>query len=882
MRLGELWRRIAFLLHRKEHLDAIGEEMRLHAELRARAIGAQSVHACDAAQAARRQFGNTTSFKEAAWHAWSFVSLENAWRDLTFGAHVLRANVGFTAMAVLTLALGIGATTAIFSVIDNVLLEPFPYAHQQRLYSLVLHDQASSEPGGRTVFPATEFLDYQQQNRVFEDVMGVAINRALWTTGGPPESVNAPLITANAFQFLGVPPLLGRAASAADASPGSAPVCVMSYSFWRSRFGGDAHVVGQSLTLDGTPRTVIGVMPPRFVFWSADVWIPVQLARGQAGFPQPWFYMLGRLRPGVTLKTADRQLQMLAERMAIKYRPDLYPSRFDLTLQSFADSAVGKFRRTLFTLVAAVGLLLVIACANVASLLLARVGGRRRELAVRTSLGAGWWRIVRQLFLESALLAVLGAAAGCAFAYGGLQVLMAVLPRDTFPDEAVIGLNVRVLAGTIAVTVATALFFGLIPMLGGLREDVNEALKSGGRQHSGFRRSQFRNLLVVAEVAISLVLLSAAGVMMRSFIQEREVQLGVRPQHLLTAEIFLTKGHRTVDEQARFRREFINAMQHVPGVLDVGTSTDFLPFGGAVTAFELPDGTHTEQWTGLVSMISPTLFHTLEVPLLRGRNLSETDIAGKHMVALVNQAFVKKFFPAQDALGQHVGIVTLAHLPQPIPQPWFDIVGVTGDFKNRGVRQPVMPEAFVPYSVSGLGGFSVFVRTAGDPEALGRTLEANALTLDASTMVRHTRTMQDALETEEYAKPRFGLEILTVFAALGVLLVSAGLYSVMSYTVSQRRREMGIRIALGATSADVQALVIGSGMRFVVLGVVVGVIASFAALRLIQNQIWGVSTHDPVTLIGVTGILIVVGVAACYAPALTATHADPAETLRAE
>lgn len=882
MGLGEFWRRIAFLLHRKERLDAIEEEMRLHAELRARVMAAESVTTGDAELAAKRQFGNRTSFKEAAWDVWSIVSLENIWRDLRFGARVLRANAGFTTMAVLTLALGIGATTAIFSVIDNVLLEPFPYAHQQRLYSVVIHHEANAEPGGRTLFPATEFLDYQQQSRAFEDVMGVAINRALWTTGGTPESVNAPLITENAFQFLGVPPLLGRAATAADVAPGSAPVCVMSYSFWKSRFGGDADVVGKSLTLDGTPRTVIGVMPPRFIFWSGDVWIPVRLMRGQAGFPPPWFYMLGRLRPGVTQRTADRELQILAERLATKYRPDLYPWRFDVKLQSLAEASVGKFRHTLFTLVAAVGLLLVIACANVASLLLARVGARKRELAVRTSLGAGWWRIVQQLFFESALLAFLGAGVGCAFAYGGLQVLTAVLPRDTFPDEAVIGLNVRVLVGTIAVAIATALFFGLNPMLGGLREDVNDALKSGGRQHSAFRRSPFRNVLVVCEVAISLVLLSAAGVMMRSFLHEREVQLGLSPQHILSAEVFLTKQHRTLDEQNHFRRELMTALRQVPGVVDAATTTDYLPFGGAVSAFELPDGTHTEQWTGQVSMISPSLFRTLAVPLLRGRNLDETDVAGKHLVALVNQAFAKKFFPRQGAVGQHVEIITLAHLQQPIAQPWFEIVGVTDDFKNRGVTQPVMPEAFVPYSVSGLGGFSVFLRTAGDPERLGRTLEGTALTLDASTVVRHIRTMQDALETEAYAKPRFGLEILGVFAALGLLLVSAGLYSVMSYTVSQRRREMGIRVALGATSGDVQALVIGTGMRFVAIGVGVGVIASFVALRLIQSQVWGVSTHDPVTLIGVTGILIVVGVAACYVPALAATHADPAETLRAE
>ena len=511
MTLLELARRLAFIIRRKKHLQDLDDEMRLHLDLRAQTFAHRGLDPQPAEIAAKQQFGNRTSFKETASEVWSFVSLENVWRDLKFGARVLRANPGFSAIAILTLALGIGATTAMFSVIDNVLIEPFPYAHQQRLFSIVIHDSSSSEPGGRTIFPATEFLDYREQNRVFDDVMGVAISRALWSTGGAPESINTPLVTSNAFQFLGVPPLLGRVPTPSDLAPGSPAVCVMSYSFWNSRFARDPHVVGKTLTLDGTPRIVLGVMPPRFIFWSADVWIPVELKRGQAGFPPPWYYALARLKPGVTPGMAQREVQFLAERLANKYRPDLYPSRFDVTLQSFADAAVGKFRNTIFTLLCAVGLLLVIACANVASLLLARISARKKELAVRTSLGAGWWRIVRQLFLESGLLVFLGAAVGCAVAWGGLQLLVAVLPPDTFPDEAVITLNTRVLPATIASAVVTALFFGLIPMLGGLRQDLNEALKSAGRQHSAFRRSQFRKLLVVCEVAISLVLLSGPG-----------------------------------------------------------------------------------------------------------------------------------------------------------------------------------------------------------------------------------------------------------------------------------------------------------------------------------------------------------------------------------
>ena len=838
----------------------------------------------EAESGARRNFGNVTRVKEVTREMWGSRSLEWFWQDVRFGFRsIYRANLAFTAVAVLTLALGIGATTAMFSVIDNVLLEPFPYAHQQRLYSVVIHDQASSEPGGRTMFPAVEFLDYQQQNRVFDDVMGVAINRALWEIGGAPESVNAPLVTANALEFLGVPAMIGRIARPSDVAPGSPPVCVMSYSFWRSRFAGDRHVLGKVLNLDGTSRTVIGVMPPRFVFWSADVWIPITLQPTRvAGFPPPWFYMLGRLKERMTATAANRELQILAERLAKKYRPDLYPARFNVGMQSFADASIGKFRRTLFSLLAAVGLLLAIACANVASLLLARAGARKKELAVRTSLGAGWWRIVRQLFCESGLLAALGAVVGCALAWGGLKLLVAVLPQDTFPDEAVINLNLRVLAGTVAVTAATAIFFGLIPLMTGLRQDVNEALKSGGRAHSAFRRSGLGNLLVVGEVAISLVLLAGAGLMMRSFLLERQIPLGLSPERILSAEVFLTKRHRTVDEQTRYRREFTAALRRVPSVVDVATTTDFLPFGGATTEFELPNGTHTEQSRGQVSMIDLNLFRTLNIRLLQGRKLTEADIAGKHMVALVNQAFANEFFPAQRVVGERVQINTLAHLPQPLTRPSFEIIGVTADFKNRGVRQPVAPEAFVPYSIAGLGGFSVFVRTLGDPKALGKTLEGTALTLDSSTVVRHIRTVQETLENQEYAKPRFALQIFSVFSALGLILVSAGLYSVMSYTVSHRKREMGIRMALGATSRNVQTMVIGTGLRFVAIGIVVGLFGCLGAFRLIRSQLWGVDTYDPVTILCVVAVLVLVGIAASYAPSVTATHTDPADTLRAE
>lgn len=882
MWLDELWRRAGFVLRRSKHLDEMEEEMRLHAELRAKLL-AETVDTPQAAQTeAERQFGNPAFYKETAWHFWSFGRLESAWRDVTFAARLLRKDLRFTTVAVVTLALGIGAVTAMFSVIDNVLLEPFPYANQQRLYSLVIHDVTSSEEGGRNMFPAAELLDYREQNRIFDDVMGVGISRATWTTGGQPESINAPVVTSNAFELLGVPPVLGRWAGPGDVKPGAAAVCVMSYSFWQNRFGGDRDIIGKVLMLDGTPTTVIGVMPPRFVFWSADVWLPVALRRDQAGFPPPWFYLLGRLKPGLTVKAADRQIELVANHLADVYRPNLYPYKFEAKLQSFVDSSVGKFQRTLFTLLAAVGLLLLIACANVANLLIAKASSRRREFAIRSSLGAGWPRVVRQLFAESALLAVLGAGTGCIFAWAGLKLLLVVLPSDTFPDEAVISLNAHVLIATVTIAAATALFFGLVPITGGLRRDINEALKSGGREHSGSERSQFRGALIVGEVAMAMVLLVTAGVMMRSFLRERDVQLGLNPKRLLTAEIFLTKAHRNVAQQAQFDREIMTELRRAPGVLDVTSTSDFLPFGGAVTEFALPGRPHSSQYDGQVAMIDPGLFETLQVPILRGRNFTDQDVAGNRMIALVNQAFVQKFFPDKDPIGQRVQITTLGSLPEPIKNAWFEIVGVTANFKNRGLRQPTLPEAYVPYTVSGLGGFGLLVRAAGDPAALAKLLESTALKLDSTVVVRHIRTMESGLETEEYAKPRFGLRIFSVFASLGLILAGAGIYSLMSYTVLQRKREMGIRLALGATPLEVQTSVIRNGMRFVALGILAGLLLTTLVLDAIRSQIWQISAHDPITLLCAIGILALAGFLACYVPSLIALRVDPAATLRSE
>ena len=803
------------------------------------------------------------------------------WQDIRFGARTLLKDRGSLVMAVLALALGIGSTTAIFSVIDNVLLEPFPYRDGQRLTLIQIHDSSSNEPGGRSAFSQPEFRDYQQQNHVFDGLMGGTQDRALWTQTGPPESLDRGLITGNTFEFLAVRPLIGRYFTPADAKPGAPPVFVMSYKLWQKRFFGDTTILGKSFTFDGKPTTLIGIMPKRFALWGAEIWQPAQIEHGETDPTAPWFLLVGHLKPGLTLKSAEPDVRVLATRLSKLY-PKYYPKKFDVQLISLTDLVVGKFRETLYMLLGAVGLLLLIACANVANLLLAKATAREKEFAIRSSLGAGRFRVIRQLLVESILLALGGAAFGCALAWGGLKALVAALPKSTFPDEALISLNGRVLAMTIAIAVLTALLFGLAPALGSFTRSLSEPLKAGGRGNSGFRRGRLRNVLIVVEVALSLILLTGAGLMMRSFFLSQKADLGMNPQKLLTTQIWFNKNYKTAEQQARFGRELTKRLANLPGVVSVTAAVDFPPFGGINTDFEAAGKTHSEKWKGQMGFCDPEFFRTTGVRLMRGRFLTDADVVSKRKVVVVNQTLAAKFFPGEDPVGKQLELVDLQRAPEPVPNPWFEIVGVASDLKNHGVREAVLPEAYGPITLSSYGGFIVFIRTVVNPASLAKTLDGEVLSMDKSLLPQQTDTMESALDKYEYAKPRFGLQIFSVFAGIGLLLVSVGVYSVVSYTVSQQHREIGIRMALGATAANVRQWVMISGMRFILVGVGFGLVAAFILMWLLKSQIWGVSAYDPATLLGVVVILTGVGLAACYLPSVRATRVDPLVSLRYE
>jgi len=803
-------------------------------------------------------------------------------QDLRYGVRTLVKDRAFLFTAVLALALGIGSTTAIFSVIDNVLLEPFPYTDGMRLMAILIHDKSSSDTFGREFFEPPEFLDYQEQNHVFDRSIGLRSAGVLMTGKGAPQSFRGASVTGNTFEFLGIAPLLGRALTPEDAKPGAPPAFVLSYKAWRKTFAMDRNILGKTYILNGQPTTLVGIMPKRFAWWGADLWLPTFVDRADSGQNAQFVFLLGHLKPGLTPKSAAPDLEILGHRLAKLY-PKNYPKQFEVTAQPLVDNVVGKFRSTLYTLLAAVALLLLIACANVANLLLAKATARDKEFAVRATLGAGRWRLVRQLMVESVLVALAGATAGCFFAWMELKGLIALLPEFTFPDEADISMNTPVLLATLAAALLTAVLFGLAPAFGAAGRDLNVALKTTGRGNSGFRRGRLRNALIVSEVALSLVLLAGAGLLMRSFFLQRNVDLGFRPEQILSAQIQLpAKQYTTPEQQNRFLRELLPRLEDLPGVTAAAGGLTLPPFGGINSDFEVAGKTHSDTWKGDMVLCSAKLFETIGTRLMGGRLLSEEDVAGMRKVAVVNQTFAAKYFPGESPIGRQVKLVGLEKAPTPVTNPWFEIIGVVSDVKNNGLRKEVQPEAYAPYTFSSYSGFVLFLRSVGNPSTLVKAMDDQIWALDRNLVPQQTATLQDQLDQFQFAQPKFSLTLFAVFAGIGLVLVSVGVYSVISYTVSQQSHEIGIRMALGATPANVRGQVMLAGLRFIWIGIAVGLVLTVVVGRVLASEIWGISAHDPLTLAAVAVLLTLIGLTACYIPSRRATRVDPLIALRYE
>ena len=814
--------------------------------------------------------------------------METVGQDVRYAVRNLGKSPGFAVIAVLTLALGIGASTAIFSVIDNVMMEPFPYPDAQRFYSVFIHDAERSQPGGRPAFIGPELLDYMEQNHVFDRAIANDQTDILYRSGEGTERFDGNFVTPGTFEFLGMPTLLGRVMVPTDYEPGAPPVFVLRYKTWVKSFGADPGIVNKTFVLNGESRTLIGIMPPRFGWGNADLWIPAKPSRAAAGktvagaFQQHW-WMLGHLKPGVSVKEAEADFTVIARRLAMVY-PTEYPKKFTVQMDSLTNMVVGRFKTTLYIVLAAVGLLLLIGCGNVANLLLARATTREKEFAIRGALGASRWRLIRQLLVESLLLAIGGAGVGTLLAWGGLKSLVALMPQNIIPAEAVIRMNMPVLAFTLVTSVLTALVFGLVPALKAARKDLNEPLRDSGKGISGgFRHGRLRDAVVVLEVGLSLTLLVGAGLLMRSFVALREVHLGLRPDHVLVARLPLpVDRYKTADQVAGFYRPLLQRLKALPGIVEATETSTLPPYGGIPSDIEIPGKTHAEKWNAMFQLVSEGYFPTLKIQFVDGRGFTEAEVNGARKLAIVNQAFVKKYVGNENPIGKQVRIAQLAEFEDAVKEPVFEIIGLVADVKNRGLQDPVEPEIWVPFTVTGSAFRGILVRTAKEPMTMLNAVEREIWATDHNVALTFTGTMEGYISQFSYAGPRFGFLLMMIFSSIGLVLVTLGVYSVLAYTTARRTQEIGIRLALGAKGSDVLGLVIRMGLRLVGIGVGLGLIASLALGRVIATQLWGVSAYDPWTLTSVPVLLLLTGLLACWIPARRAANVDPLVALRYE
>jgi putative ABC transport system permease protein len=862
------------------------DEVQEHLRLLAERFAAQGMPPDEAAVAARRQFGNVTLLQDDRRDLRTFASLEALGHDLRYAVRTLWKSRGFAGVSILTLGLGIGASAAIFSVIDNVLLEPFPYKDAGRMVFPRIHDTQRSQEGGRQGYTATEFLEFAEQNHVFDGITAALEDLVLYKHGEGTEQLYGAHVTPGTFEFFGMPALHGRVMEPADYAPGAPPVFVMRYKTWMTRFNGDLSILNKNFILNGTARTLVGIMPPRFGWYEADVLIPEKPVRdakaGFAGFPAHWF-LLGRLKPGVTTQQAEADLTVIARDLAKVYPQD-YPAHFTMEVKKLGDTVVGRFEQTLYTVLAAVGLLLLIACGNVANLMLARASAREKEFALRAVLGAGRARLVRLLLVESLVLAMGGAALGVLIAWGGLKVIVAAMPQNLIPAESVIELNAPVLAFTLGVAVLTALLFGLVPALQAVRRDLNDPLRDSGKGVSGgFRSGRLRDAVVVMEVALSLTLLIGAGLLMRSFMALREVRLGLQADHVFQTQLPLPEDrYKTAKQVTGFFRPLLDRLKALPGVVDAAESSSIPPYGGADSKIEITAKTHEEDWHALWQHVSEGYFRVLRIEFKKGRPFTETEISDARKVAVVNETFVRKYLRGENPLGQRVRLAKLEAFADPVRDPWFEIVGVVADVTNQGLQVPIEPEVWVPYTVTGSGAQVLMVRTAQDPGAMMNAIRQAIWATDSGVPLAYPGSLEDRISERLYAGPRFGFLLMTIFGCIGLLLVTVGVYSVLAYTTARKTHEIGIRMALGAEGIEVLGLVIKTGLQRVAAGIAIGLVVSIVLSHVIATELVGVTPYDPATLLATTILLVTTGAAACWIPARRAARVDPMVALRYE
>jgi putative ABC transport system permease protein len=819
--------------------------------------------------------------------------MEALWQDLRYGARMLRRNPGFAAVAILTLAIGIGANVMIFSVVNGVLLRPLSFPESQRIVTVwetdanrgIVHGTAS----------AAELLDWRDMNHSFQDLSGWRALYFTMTGNGEPEQVWGSQVSGNFFRMLKVSPILGRDFQAEDEQPGREQVVILSYALWQRHYGGDRGIVGKTINLDDSPFTVIGILPRGFTLYGTmpefEIWKPFAFDRTQLDRENHELVVFGRLQDGVTMQTAQSEMETILAQLKRQY-PGI-DQKNGIHVAGFHDELVKPLRPGLLLLLAAVGFVLLIACANVANLMLARAAVREREIAIRAALGAGRRRIFAQMLTESLLLALIGALAALALAYFGLDVLRLVMPasgHSQIPHLEWITINGKVIGFAFLLSLVTAMIFGLAPAIQVMRSELYESLKEGGRGSTGGRRRHLaRSALIVSEVAFSLLLLVGAGLLVRSFARMMSEDLGFTSSQLMTMQVFLAeKHHPTVQSIVNFDSAIVDRLSALPGVASA-SAVNFLPLTGwtAFCDFDIegrPNPASGEHFTGEYRVSDWRYLRTMGIALKQGRDFTSADGPDTQGVVLINETLAHRYWPGEDPVGKQIKLIfpaTLRPWDAQARQGWLTIVGIVGDVRDWSWSEPKVAQLYLPDTQNASRIMRLVVRSSQDPASLTGAMRQVVESMDPDQPLTEVSSMDEFLSVV-LAQRRLNMALLAFFAAIAAILAAIGIYGVMSYAVTQRSHEIGIRMALGAEPRDVLRMIVNEGMKLALLGLLLGLLGAIVGTKYLESQLYGVRARDPLTFLSVAAGLALVALAACYFPARRATKVDPLAALRYE
>ena len=875
MSLKDLLRRWRALTHRDELDQELDDELRFHLDRLIDQNIKSGMTPEDARRAALKTFSRVDQSKEECRDARGVGLVDNILRDVSYSLRILVKNYAFTMVVIATLALGIGANTAIFSFANGILLRPLPYPQSERL--VVLDETALKRGIDSMSVSYPNFLDWREQNKVFEDI-GVyfGASRFALSGAGEPIEVRGSYISYGLFEILRVAPQLGRTFTANEDRPDEDAVVILGHNLWQKNFGGDPNIVGRKIVLSNRARTVVGIMPPGFRFPQvSDLWVPVALTTKTFTRTDHGLNSIARLKDGVSLTEAQSEMTNIAAR--IEQQNPITNEGLGVKVASLHDVLTGDYRDALIILLGVVGCVLLVACVNVANLMLARSQARQKEFALRAALGASRWRIMHQLLVESFLLAFVGGVVGFILSIWALRLLLTAIPIQ-LPFWMNFGIDLRVLGFTAGITLLTGLMFGAVPALQTSRVDLNDTLKEGGRGSAGVR-ARARNLLVVAEIALSLMVLVGAGLMIQSFLRLKRVHIGLNAHNVLTASIALPGSKYKGEQRATFFKQLVERVSNLPGV-EAASATATVPLSGDGWGRSLTIEGFPVLPVGQAPMIqhtvvTPGYFRTMNIPLLAGRDFNDADAKDSPDVTIIDERLAHEYWPNESPIGKRIRFG-----PPEDNEPWHTIVGVVGAVRHQRMQEDTRQSVYLPHQKIPVGGLALMARTSSNPENLAGAIRREVSQLDPDLPVS-VSTMEEVI-AESIWQPRLYATLFGAFAGGALLLALIGIYGVMAFLVQTRTHEIGVRMALGATTRDVFKLIVGRGMKLTAVGVLIGVVGAVALTRLMHSLLFNTSATDPVTFILISLLLSIAAFLACYLPARRAARVDPLIALRYE